>query len=206
MPRLDLTQDTLEWLQYRQSHIMATDISVITGENPFKNTRKLWEEKLGLREPQIMNEDMKRGKMLEPEAREIARQELNIDFEPCVFESNLYPWAAASLDGLANITNDLISYFDCILEIKCPRENRHKEMIEGFIPSYYMDQMQWQMMVTKCPECFFMSYCPSHKEQSFVIRQVKEDREYGNFLTLRGLEFHLKLCRMEPPEWTFESK
>jgi putative phage-type endonuclease len=196
-----LEQGSPEWLQYRQGKVMATDSSVLTGSNPWKKPIELWEEKLGLRESQKLNEAMKRGQELEPEARKLASLEIGIEFEPCVFESDQYPFMAASLDGLS----ECHSY---ILEIKCPKEKTHLEAIDGHIPPYYLDQIQHQLKCVQGAECcFYFSYRPEYKQKPFIIIRIRPDVERQLEIMEKNQEFYIQMCTMSPPEeWKLKIK
>jgi putative phage-type endonuclease len=193
MTIIQLEQGSKEWLEYRQGKIMATDISIIIGSNHFKTARELWEEKLGLKEPTPLNEAMKRGQTLEQEARQLANFKIGFEFEPCVFESDKYSWMAASLDGL---TNSMMF----ILEIKCPKERTHVESIEGTIPSYYLDQMQHQLLCTGAEKCYYFSYRPEFESKPYVIIEIFPDLEKHEEIISKGKDFYLKMCTMSPPE------
>ncbi len=193
-----LDQGTPEWLTYRQSKIMATDIGIISGTNEFTSPIELWEQKLGLREPIKVNDAMRRGHALEPEARDLACLEIGLEFIPCVYESDTYSWAAASLDGLSS--NE-------ILEIKCPKEKTHVASFENIIPPYYLDQMQWQMLITGGVICYYFSFRPEYKSKPFHIIKIEANPEKQEILLQKGRDFYLKMCTMQPPEtWIFSPK
>lgn len=189
----ELDQGTPEWLSYRQSRIMATDIGIINGTNKFSSPIELWEQKLKLREPIKVNDAMRRGHTLEPEARELACLEMGVEFLPCVYENDSHSWAAASLDGLSEKLNE-------ILEIKCPKEKTHVASFEDIIPAYYLDQMQWQMLITRSKMCYYFSYRPEYKEKPFHIVEIEADPEKQEILLQKGRDFYLKMCTMQPPE------
>ncbi len=194
MPIIDLQQGSQEWLSYRQGKVMATDSSILMGTNQWKNPIDIWEEKLGLKEPDPSNEAMKRGQMLEDEARRLAMKELQMEFCPCVFESDKYPFLAASLDGVSMC-------FKLILEIKCPfKEEKHLSAINGIIPFYYLDQMQHQMLVTGCEKVYYFSYRPEYKEKPFVVIEVLPDLDRQHQIQQVAQDFYKKLCTIEPPE------
>lgn len=199
MPRVPLEQGSKEWLAYRQCHIMATAASCIMGTNPFMSALELWEEMLGLRLPITLNEAMKRGIKLEPEARELACKLIGIDFEPCVYESDKYSWQAASLDGLSACGK-------YILEIKCPGIKSHEMALNNIIRGYYTTQMQHQSCVLPFPEkVFYFSYFPEHNEKYKII-EVNPDYEYIEHMIQTQKEFWIKLCTLQPPEkpWTLK--
>src|ERR1700722_13914293 len=170
MKIINLQQGSKEWLDYRKSKVMATDVPVILGSNPWKTTLELWEEKLDFRPPTQLNDAMRRGQELEPEARKLACELIGIEFEPCVCESSEYPWLAESLDGLSKCGR-------YILEIKCPKEATHIDAINGIVPPYYTDQKQDQLLVTGAEMCYYFSYRPVIKNKEYAIIEVYPDLE-----------------------------
>jgi putative phage-type endonuclease len=200
MPVIDTPQGSPEWLSYRKSKIMATDIPIILGSNPWKNKLELWEEKLDLRQPIQLNDAMRRGQLLEPDARAIAIKELGMQFDPCVYESDKYPYLSASLDGMRGCGK-------YILEIKCPKEFTHLDAVEKNIPLYYLDQMQTQLLVSEAEVCFYFSYRPEYELQKYVIVEVYPDKEKQAEIIEKGYEFYMQMCQMQPPEeWKFNKK
>ena len=63
MSIIPLEQGSAKWLEYRKSKVMATDSPILLGSNPWRTPIELWEEKLGLREPQPLNDAMRRGQL-----------------------------------------------------------------------------------------------------------------------------------------------
>ncbi len=197
MPIINLSQGTTEWLDYRQGRVMATDTPVILGSNPFKTIHHLWEEKLLLRSPASLNEAMKRGQELEPEARQLACFKIGIEFEPCVYENDTHSWMAASLDGMSEFNSS-------ILEIKSPKERTHLEAADGIIPPYYLDQIQHQLCCTESSICYYFSYRPEYEKQPYIILEVFPNLEKHEEIVRKGKDFYLKMCTMSPPEeWKF---
>ncbi len=197
MAIIQLEQGSQAWLDYRRSHITATDISIIMGSNPFKTQAELFREKLGINPPQESNAAMERGSRLEPEARTKACEVLGFDFEPVVMVSDAYPWAMASLDGLCSL-----ELCDIILEIKCPKEATHLQAIQKCCPSYYYDQMQWQMIVSGAKECYYFSYRPEWKEMPFAFVEIFPNEVRQEQMLIKGYEFYHRLCTFdEPVDW-----
>lgn len=195
MPIIQLEQGSPQWLLYRSGRIMATDTPVILGSNPFKSRLELWEEKTGLREPTKLNDAMRRGQELEPEARRLASEILGISFEPCVIESQEFPWMAASLDGLNNCINNIY-----ILEIKCPKSSTHDDAIDGKIPEYYRDQIQHQLFVTGASICYYFSYRPERKDKPYAIMEIYPDSVKQAKIYIGGVAFYKQMCDFEAPE------
>jgi putative phage-type endonuclease len=200
MPVIPLEQGTSAWHEFRAMHIMGTDVSCILGSNPWKSKLQLWEEKLGFRQPQPLNDAMRRGQELEPLARKLAFELINVNFEPMVIESSKHPWLAVSLDGISELGNH-------ILEIKCPKEATHLEAIQSCYPSYYYDQIQTQLLVTRAEICYYFSYRPEYKEKPYAIIEVYPDPEKHEQIIKTGYDFYRDMCLMNPPkEWKLEKK
>jgi len=202
MPQIDLQQGTDKWIEYRKSRIMATDIPIILGSNSWSSELQLWEEKLNIQIPQSLNDAMKRGQLLEPEARKLAIHLIGIHFEPCVYQSNKYPWLAASLDGISTQCQNAY-----ILEIKCPKEFTHLDSHEGNIPFYYLDQIQHQLLVTDAKICYYFSYRPEYVDQPYIIQEIHPDLQKQKEIIEKSYNFYYNLCNWNPPEeWKFQKK
>lgn len=200
MPIINLEQGSPEWLDYRQSKIMATDTPIILESNPFKTIFDLWEEKLSLKAPPSLNESMARGQALEPEARQLACFKIGIEFEPCVYEHDIHSDMAASLDGMSELGSS-------ILEIKSPKERTHVEAIDGIIPTYYLDQMQHQLCCTGASICYYFSYRPEYEKQPYVILEIFPNLEKHEEIIRKGKDFYLNMYTMMPPEeWKFKER
>ncbi len=200
MAIIELIQGSDQWKQWRMSRITATDIPIILGSSPFKTKLELWEEKLGLRPPQPMNPAMARGQALEPESRKLACELIGTGFEPAVYESDKYPWLAASLDGISEVGN-------YILEIKCTGMEKHIQAISGIMPEYYIDQVQTQLLVTQAEICYYFSYRPEYTEKPYAIIEVYPDLEKQAEIISKGQEFYINMCTMNPPtDWKLKEK
>jgi putative phage-type endonuclease len=201
MPVIDLIQGSEKWLKYRQSRLMATDVPVVLGSNPWRTKIELFEEKLGLRPPVQLNAAMERGQKLEPEARKLASELLGIEFEPIVMESTRFPWLASSLDGISSCGK-------YILEIKCLSERSHEAAIDDIIPPYYIDQILTQLEVTKANICYYFSYRPEYTGKPYAIIPVYPNREKQAEIIAKGSDFYFNhLCVMNPPEdWKLKER
>lgn len=210
MPQINVEQGSNQWLELRRFKITATDISVIIETNPFKTPLELWEEKLGIRAPQKTNAAMERGQRLEPEARELACNQIGMDFKPCVWESDQFPWAMASLDGYCLYEPENTDLKETsslnILEIKCPKAETHDDALDGKITPYYSDQIQWQLMVAQADMCYYFSYRPERTDKPYAIIEIYPDLEKQQQMILRAQEFHIQLCTFQPPTtWTLNT-
>jgi len=200
MKIIDHIQGSSEWLNWRKGIITGTDASVIIGSNPFKSPLDLYEEKLGLVSQQSDNAAMKRGRDLEPIARQIAIEEIGVHFEPiCVVHSDYY-FMGASLDGYSECNGS-------ILEIKCPSKDTHRLAVGGDIKPYYMTQIQHQLACTGALKCYYFSYNPEYTEM-IAILEIKPDLDYIKAMIEAERKFYEEhLCLMNPPEtWKLKLK
>ena len=90
------------WLQARQNHIGGSDAAACVGMNPYKDNVQLWEEKMGLVEPEdISNKDYVRyGTEAEKHIRALFtldHPEYTVSYdEDNMFHNDRYPWMLAT--------------------------------------------------------------------------------------------------------------
>lgn len=101
-----------EWLEKRKTLLTASDASAALGDNPFKTTVELWEEKTGKRKPAdlsgnpnvqygIENEDRIRKEFAEKNKSWMKMHYAARD----ILISKEYPYLGATLDGIIEITS-----------------------------------------------------------------------------------------------------
>lgn len=198
---IELEQGSEAWKAYRRSHITATDAAIITGMSTFKPLKQLWEEKLLLREPDPMNEAMRRGNLLEPEARALFNEMYpSMNMEPVVLVSDKLLWQMASLDGMC------LRDPRFILEIKCPGKNTHEKAIRGEVPDYYISQIQHQFSVSGAEKCYYMTYLPTHDQKSAIVEVWRDDKyiAWQNAIEQDFYENHM--CLMIAPQEPWKLK
>lgn len=201
MKILQLDQGSQSWLDYRKNHVMATDSAIILGLNNFKDMHQLWLEKMGFIEPEPYNHFMKRGQELEPIARQLLSDKLQIDFEPAVIESSYYHWMGASLDGIS------LSH-SVICEIKCMKLSKHLQVSEDTIDPCHYAQMQHQLACSKAYSCYYASYHPDAHDPLIIIR-IFADHSYIDEMIEKEKEFFFEtMCNMQPTRdsWTLKQK
>ena len=155
---------------------------------------------MGLEEPDKVNEKMQRGSDLEEPARLLLNKSLDIEFKPVVAISDAHPYMMASLDGLSPCGR-----YMC--EIKCPSQRSHDDAIIELIAEYYLDQIQHCLAVTGCEICYYFSYRPEYTEKPYAIIAVYPDREKQAEIIVKGQEFYINMCTMNPPEeWKLKEK
>jgi len=175
-----MKQGSLEWLTFRKTKITATDAADIMCKG-FRSMGQLFDEKLGLREPDPMNDAMKRGLELEGEAREAFEKETGLFVFPMVITSPFHDFMAASLDGMTMEK-------DVAVEIKCPGVKTHMRTLKEGIPKYYIPQLQHQMSVTGLNEIYYFSYCPEsetnippikcYRDEVYINNLIEKERQF----------------------------
>ncbi len=175
---VDLEQGTREWRNWRKNGIGASDAPVIMGENPWKSSKKLLEEKLSTVDRDYQNAAMARGAALEPEARRRFEEMSKIKVQPVCLQSKKYDWLRASVDGLALDGS-------AVVEIKCG-ESVYKKASTKQIPTYYMGQLQHILAVTGLSRIDFFCYLPGRPEiallvyrnDSYIKRLLAAEKEF----------------------------
>lgn len=191
MKRIAIEQGSEAWHLYRATHIMSTCAAIIMDESPYDSPLSLWKRKLGFTPPVQENESMRRGSLLEPEARELANEVYGIEYTAAVIEDSEHPWRAASLDGISTCGK-------CLLEIKCGKRT-HLEAIEGIIPQYYKIQMLHALSVTGAQYCRYFSYDPDH-ETPYASWIVGPDPAYQRYMLEEERKFYDCLVNFKEPK------
>jgi putative phage-type endonuclease len=138
---------TNEQLEARKLGIGGSDAASVLGCNPYRSARELYELKLGLREPDAPNAQMKRGIYLEAVARRLyteltGRKTRRIKQQ--VHPS--YPFMLCNVDG--QIVGDKRG--PGVLELKCPAIWTFAKVKREGLPLHYIVQMQHNLTVTGC--------------------------------------------------------
>jgi putative phage-type endonuclease len=175
--KVELQQNTPEWLKWREDGIGGSEASCIMGTNPYSDVIECWQRKLNLI-PDITEtaskwslEAMQRGHDLEPEARQLFELEFGLKMPAVCMIHPEYDFMRASLDGLSYDGN-------IVLEIKCPGLTTHREALEGKIRPYYHTQMQHQMAVAGAELCYYFSYTDLDNIDTYKLIEVPRDEEY----------------------------
>ena len=199
---IELEQRTPEWHAWRAGadidgpRITATDIPVIMGVSKFSTAYELWMKKTGRAAPQPMNPAMARGVHYEPIARALVERQRGQVYNDCCVEHPDIPWAAASLDGLSALCDE-------ILEIKVPGQEAHALAVLGEVPEGYYPQLQWQLMC--CPSvtrALYASFVPAASpadEGTVAIVEVLPDPEYQEKARIAAEAFRQCLIEDIPP-------
>lgn len=191
MKFVDLKQNTPEWLEFRKTHIGASDAPIIMGVSPWCTPRQLWEKKLGLRDDSFDSSAMKRGRDLEDVARLEFLFKTQICVAPAVVECGKLSWMSASFDGIDDTHKHIV-------EIKCPGKEDHQKALDNNVPEKYYPQLQHQMFVADVESMSYFSF--DGKEG--VLVDVRADQEYQSRLIEKENNFWNCLINKTPPELT----
>lgn len=144
-----------EWLDERVSTIGGSDAGVILGVCPWKTNEQLWEEKVGLREPDDLSDNplVEYGTRAEEHLRNLFLldyPQYTLAYAPNnIYTNDKFPFAHASLDGFLV---DEETKRGGVLEIKTATisSKAQKEKWQGnHIPQNYFAQILHYLMVTE---------------------------------------------------------
>jgi len=186
-----LEQGSVEWHLFRSNHIMATDSSVIAGEMiKFGRTplKLYYEKRTGISEVKD-NENMERGRRLEPVARDYFIAQMGFQVKPAVIESSEHTWAAASLDGIDDKRKSIV-------EIKIHKPELYEKTLNGYIPEYYFPQFQKQLYVS---ELDYLYYLPFSNDHGHIVK-IYRDQEFIKKMIAAEKEFWQRIQNFNPPD------
>ena len=159
----DIEQGSDEWHALRRGVITASAISKLltaTFKPAANDTSRallyqlLAERILGESDSGFYNDDMARGNVLEPYARDLYAEH----FAP-VTECGFITLTTTA--GVLGYSPDGLVCDDGLIEIKCPRPKTHlKSLLTGEVPAEYVPQVQTGLAVTGRCWCDYISYAP----------------------------------------------
>ena len=184
MKIIPIKQNSEEWEAFRRTKIGASDCPAICGVDPYKKPEKLFNQKF-TGEKQYETPAMRRGKELEPKARELMSKAMGKCYLPVVGQHEEFDWMIASFDGFDISTKDII-------EIKCPSEKTFNEIVlERKIPKQYIYQMQHQMFVAELEECLLIPF------NGLYFEEIVIERDEDIIQELFEKERHFYQCMLE---------
>lgn len=182
-----------EWLGWRRMGIGGSDVSVIAGVNPYRSIYELWEDKMGLRNPEeIENEYIHFGNVLEPvvKAEFTRRTGLKIRNKRVILQSDQYPFMLADLDGTINENGEMV-----IFEAKTATEYK-KDVWQKGVPEEYMYQIQHYMAVTEAKKTYIAAlvggnsfiYHEVYRDENMIQEIIKMEERFWKENVLKGIE------------------
>jgi len=185
---VDVIQSGDEWLQWRRSHICATDTAKILGISKYGNALSCYNEKIEAHEEEE-NEYMRYGRDKEPEARAFLEKTLHLKLKPRVFVSTDYPFMGASLDAVTEGCE--YGY-----EIKCLSHDKITQAQLGKVEPMYQVQVQKQMLVMGWTNTSILFY---ESPQHYHLMDVKRDELLIKKIVEKETEFWHNLVNLTPP-------
>jgi putative phage-type endonuclease len=185
-----MEQRSEEWFQARLGLVTASRVADVlakikSGESASRRNYKIQlvsERLTGERQETYINQAMQDGIDREQFARDRYVQQFG-EVEEVGFVKHPTLEAGASPDGMVGD--------DGIIEIKCPMGSTHTEtLMTQDIPSKYVPQVQFQLLVTGRKWCDFVSYNPMFPEHLQVfVKRIEADPVYQKELELEVKQF-----------------
>ena len=185
-----MEQRSEEWFQARLGKVTASRVADVlakikSGESASRRNYKIQlvsERLTGEKQETYINQAMQDGIDREFYARERYVQQFG-EVEEVGFVKHPTLEAGASPDGMVGE--------DGIIEIKCPMGSTHTEtLMTQDVPSRYVPQIQFQLLVTGRKWCDFVSYNPMFPEHLQVfVKRVEADPVYQKELESEVKQF-----------------
>jgi putative phage-type endonuclease len=185
-----MEQRSEEWFQARLGLVTASRVADVlakikSGESASRRNYKIQlvsERLTGERQETYINQAMQDGIDREQFARDRYVQQFG-EVEEVGFVKHPTLEAGASPDGMVGD--------DGIIEIKCPMGSTHTEtLMTQDIPSKYVPQVQFQLLVTGRKWCDFVSYNPMFPEHLQVfVKRIEADPVYQKELESEVKQF-----------------
>ena len=185
-----MEQRSEEWFQARLGKVTASRVADVlakikSGESASRRNYKIQlvsERLTGEKQETYINQAMQDGIDREFYAREKYVQQFG-EVEEVGFIQHPTLEAGASPDGMVGE--------DGILEIKCPMGSTHTEtLMTQDIPSKYIPQVQFQLLVTGRKWCDFVSYNPMFPEHlQLFVKRIEADPVYQKELESEVKQF-----------------
>jgi putative phage-type endonuclease len=185
-------QGSKEWLEFRRGKISASISPSIMGVG-FQTPLQAWES-IVFSKSIADNAAMKRGRDLEPIARDLFNKTHKSNFQPAVVQSLKNENFIASLDGFYEDDHGR----PYVLEIKCAGPVDHAIALGGSIPPKYIPQLTHQADIVGVDVVTYYSF--DGKEGVTVMHKI--DPDYSKTLMLKELDFLESLIEMKPPKPT----
>lgn len=190
----NLNQRTKLWYQHRKKYINSSEVTSITGLDPFRSMEQLVHDKL-FGATFTANQYTFHGQKMEPIARQFFIQKTNLIFEDTIFTDDQVNLFSASLDGYNE-------QHRAVLEIKCPFVKENQEVSSTWtsflthpqlenIPKYYWAQVQCQLYCSQANLAYFLVYFHDknyhvvriYPDKTFITKMIQASQKYLALLT-----------------------
>jgi hypothetical protein len=172
MRHYELEQGTPDWFALRTGKVTGSMFGRLVKSNWLELVDQIVAEQLtGINEYNSVfeNDDMIRGRELEPIAIEQYTSITGIEIDKCGFiQSEKYPIFGCSPDGITKVGNGII-------EVKSPRAKIHiKNIRHGKIPSDHIGQIMSYFIVDPAIQFVdFISFCPDLEVKPIWIKRIE---------------------------------
>jgi len=184
MRLVNLEQNSPDWYKWRSGGVGASESAAILGSNPWQSRDQIYATKLGEWKEEIDNPNTRRGKQLEPEARQAYEKLMGFSVLPICGIHDEFDFIRASFDGYRDDGK-------LILELKCPRiENHNLWSRTQSVPDYYQIQVQHQLLVSGAKVAHWVSYCREAKKwPKLLCLPIRPDPEFHSLLLTELRQF-----------------
>jgi len=118
---------------------------------------------------------------------------VDIEMFPQIVYHPEHRFMMASMDGLSLDRKEAV-------EIKCPGQSAHATALDGYVPEYYMPQLQHQLACLGLDVIWYYSF----DGNSGVALRVERDNEFIKRMIDAELAFWECVQKKEPPEMTYK--
>lgn len=196
--------DRTSWLEWRRKGIGSSDAPAIVGTSKFTTKLALYEEKISeepVEDEQTYITDL--GNEAEPRIRNLVSLMTGMDFEPCLRESEAFPFRRWSGDGADQKGAGKIG-----LEIKLAGSEIYQEALKGIVSDCYKPQVHHGIDVGGLDKMIYAVYpmdaYKKNRNQALdadllVMIDVFPDLEYESFLLQEELMFWDCVTKKKPP-------
>lgn len=180
MKIIQTIQNTPEWEELRENKLGASDANIIMGMSEYCTIRQLWKQKaLGEKREEGNTFAQDKGHRLELKNRAMLELEMGVDFPPMTVLSDVYPFLMASLDGIAEITeqeqstDEPVSYY-VLGEFKYCGQDDFELVKSGECLPQYKPQIQQQLLLTGAKYCILGVTTEDKEAIAAEIQKMKD--------------------------------
>lgn len=185
----------------RTGFLGGSDLAAVLGISPWKTPFELWEQKLGMEDETEDSAEKKkvlnRGKRLEPVVMEMLQDEydLAVSSRNAVYFDGEYPWMRAEIDFEYWCEGGDIGNGD----VKTVHPYAAKDWGEtgtDEVPTYYIAQFQWGMMITGAKVCAVAALIGADDLRLYYVHR---NDELIDMLRQRAIAFWEEFVMKETP-------
>lgn len=183
-----------EWLENRKRGIGGSDIGAIAGMNKWKSPIAVYLDKIGESEPQEENEFTYWGNVLEDVvAKEFQKRTgLKVQRLNQTLVHKDYNFMLANVDRVIRLEDGSRG----ILECKTASEYVKDQWTEDEVPTSYLLQVQWYLMITGCKVGYIAALIGGNK---YIYKKIEADAEIHDYLKQIAIDFWKHVQTKNPP-------